>query len=58
VNLSFTTAVLSTELPEESVVPMGRCENAGQPDEVPFVVGHADDEDEDDEVDKEDDEDE
>ena len=40
-NLCRTTAVLSAELLEEKVVPMGPCENAGQPDEVPVVVGHA-----------------
>jgi len=33
---------------------MGPCENAGQPDEVPVVVGYADDEDEEDEEDEED----
>jgi hypothetical protein len=51
VNLSPTTVVLSAELLEERVVPLGPCETAGQPDEVPVVVGHADDEDEDDEED-------
>ena len=48
-NISLTTVVLSAELLEEKVVPMGPCENAGQPDEVPVVVGYADDEDEEDE---------
>ena len=33
---------------------MGPCENAGQPDEVPVVVGYADDEDEEDEEDVDD----
>ena len=53
-NISLTTAVLSAELLEEKVVPMGQCEKAGQPDEVPIVVGYADDDDEEDEEDKED----
>ena len=53
-NISFTTVVLSAELLEEKVVPMGPCENVGQSDEVPVVVGHADDEDEEDEEDEED----
>jgi hypothetical protein len=48
VNLSLTTVVLSADLLEENVVPMG--ENAGQPDEV----GYAADEDEEDEEDVDD----
>jgi hypothetical protein len=51
VNHSLTTVVLSAELLEEKVGPMGPCENAGQPDEVAVVVGHADDEDEEEEDD-------
>jgi hypothetical protein len=47
VNISFTTVVLSAELLEETLIPVSRCDNAGQPDEVvPVVVGNADDEDE------------
>jgi hypothetical protein len=46
VNLSPPTVVLSTELLEERLVPLGPCENAGQPDHVPVVAGQADDEDE------------
>lgn len=49
VNISLTAVVLSVELLEEKVIPMGPCENGGQPDEIPVVVGHADDEDEEDE---------
>ena len=56
-NTSFTTVVLSGELLGEKAVPMGQCENPGQPDEVPVLVGHADDEDEEDEEDKEDEDD-
>ena len=59
-NLSPTTVVLSAELLEERVVPLGPCENAGQPNEVPVVAGHADDdgddEDEDDGLDEDDEE--
>jgi hypothetical protein len=54
VNISLTAVALSAELLEENVVPMGPFENVGQPDEVPVVVGHADDEDEEDEEDEED----
>jgi hypothetical protein len=58
VNLSPTTVVLSAELLEERLVPLGPCENAGQPDHVPVVVGHTDDEDdEDDDLDEDEDED-
>ena len=57
VNISHTTAVLSAELLEEKVGPMAPGENAGQSDEVPAVVGHADDEDEDDEENEEDEDD-
>ena len=53
-NISLTTVVLSAELLEEKVVSMGPCENAGQPDEVPVMVGYADDEDEEDEEEEED----
>ena len=53
-NISPTTGIPSAKLLEEKAVPMGQCENAGQPDEPPIVVGHADDEDEEDEEDKED----
>ncbi len=56
-NLCRTTAVLSAELLEEKVVPMGPCENAGQPDEVPVVVGDGDDDEEDEDEDFDDDED-
>jgi hypothetical protein len=38
-NRSYSTVALSTELLDEEVVPMG------QPNEIPFVVGYADDED-------------
>jgi hypothetical protein len=51
VNISPTTVVLSAELLEERLVPLGPYENAGQPDHVPIVVGQADDEDEEDEED-------
>jgi hypothetical protein len=54
VNISLATAVLSAELLEEKAVPVGPCKNVGQPDEVPVVVGQADDEDEDGEEDEED----
>ena len=47
-SISVTTVVLSAELLMK-VVPMDPCENAGHPDEVPVVVGTADDEDEEDE---------
>ena len=53
-NITVTSAVLSAKLLEEKVVPMGQCEKAGQPDDVPVVVGYADDEDEEDEENKED----
>ena len=51
-SISPTVDVLSAELLEEQAVPMNRCENAGQPDDVAVVVGYADD-DEDDEDDEE-----
>ena len=54
VSISLTTVVRSAKRLEEKVVPMGPRENAGQPDEVPVVVGYADDEDEEDEDDEED----
>ena len=44
--ISFATANFSAELLEEKAVPRGPCEDAGRPDEVPVVVGNADDEDE------------
>jgi len=47
VNIPYSTVVLSAELLEEKVVPMG------QPEEIPVVVGYADDEDEEDEDDEE-----
>ena len=53
-SISLTTVGLSTELLKEKVVLMDPCDNAGQPDEVPFVVGYADDEDEEDEEDVDD----
>ena len=43
-SISVTTVALSADLMK--VVPMDPCENAGHPDEVPVVVGTADDEDE------------
>ncbi|MGA2069413.1 MAG: hypothetical protein ABSG86_30965 [Thermoguttaceae bacterium] len=52
-NISLTTVVLSAELPAEKAVSMGPCGNAGQPNEVPVVVGYADDGDEDEEEDDE-----
>jgi hypothetical protein len=58
VSISFATTVLSTKLLEEKVVSMGPHENALQPNEVPVLVGYADDKDEEDEEDEEDDEDE
>jgi segregation and condensation protein B len=58
VNISLTTVVLSAKLLGEQLVPMGRCESAGQPDEVPTVTGYADDEDEEDLDEDEDEEDE
>ena len=51
-SISPTVDVLSAELLEEQVVPMSPCETVGQPDDVPVVVGYADD-DEDDEDDEE-----
>lgn len=57
-DFSLTTAVLSAELLEEKVGPMGPCENAGQLDEVPVVVAHTDDEDDEEEEDDFDDEEE
>ena len=45
-HISRATAVLSAKLLEEKIGPMGPYDNAGQPDEVPFVVGYADEEDE------------
>lgn len=54
-NMSHTTAVLSAELLEEKEVPLGVCENAGQPDGFPVVVGYADDEDEEDEEEEDED---
>jgi hypothetical protein len=53
VNTFFTTVNLSAELLGEQLVPISSCESAGQPDEVPVVVGYAD-EDEDEEEDEED----
>jgi hypothetical protein len=58
VNLSPTTVVLSAELLEERGVPLGPCENAGQPDHVPVVVGHADDDEEEDDLDEDEDDEE
>ncbi len=55
-NIFFTTVVLSTELLEEKIVPMSRCENGGKPDNAPVVVGFRDDE-EDEDADEEEDED-
>lgn len=54
-NIPLTTVVLSAELLEEKGVPMGKCENGGHSDDVPFVAGYADDdEDEEDELDDDD----
>jgi ribonuclease E len=53
VSIFPTVDVLFAELLEEQVVPMILCENAGQPDDVPVVVGYAD-EDEEDEDEEED----
>jgi hypothetical protein len=56
-NISLTTAALSVKLLEENLVPTGPCEDEGHLDEVPVVVGYADDEDYEDVDDLDEDED-
>jgi hypothetical protein len=55
VSISLTTIVLQAKLLEEEVVPMCPCEDAGPLDDLPVVLGYADDEDEEDEEDDVDD---
>jgi len=38
VSTFHTTTVLSAELLDEKAVPMGPCDNAGHPDEVPITA--------------------
>jgi len=52
VTISLAVVVSSTELLEEKAVRMAPCDNGGQPDGGPVVVGQADDEDEDEEEDE------
>jgi segregation and condensation protein B len=54
VNISLATVIVSAELLGEQLVPMGPCESADRPDEVPVVIGYADDEGEEDEEDVDD----